>query len=363
MSELIFCFRGTLLAAALHLLAGHGKGGRAVAVAFVVWAALTAGGGCDTATNECGGDVLLTHRVGDFCSTRAEGCPFGTVECAGRNQVICSQNCTLTAEHILDAVSLAKKPRCQNGGYYEDFRATECTCPYAFSGPQCQQSDPCAQMECGPNGECEDGRCVCDFMFSGRHCEMRADCQPPQFAWTGARCVCRPGFEGDRCDRCSAGLICVPVFESPHEFEAVVLDDPLLAEEVMTRQRPAGYHAQPYRPSAYAPQLCQCGSALSLGGQSVSSFSAEASRPRAEYDSYVHRMYRESCHSEGGVWKWLVFALAGAVLVLVLLYIYCRHADLAPLPANPSSAGAVSPGYPKPSLGDYSMLMPRTPYR
>ncbi len=241
------------------------------------------------ALNGCGGDMLLSYRIGEFCDTRQlPACPFGTVQCDGPNNVICEANCSITAQLVIDAV--AKKHKCLNGGYYEDARDRACTCPYGYFGDACEHHDPCINVECG-TGECNKGKCICDFYYTGSSCQIRVDCQPPRYSWTGTQCKCRHGFDGEKCDRCISGLVCVPTRSGG--FEAVVVDEDRI-EELLQSPVLEGYSATPYVPVAHPPQFCQCSKSLDPLKESISDWDDSGSHAPYFLDLYRHHKYDHS---------------------------------------------------------------------
>lgn len=301
-----------------------------------------------SSTNECGGNNLLTHRVGDFCDAKTEDCPFGVVECVGKEKIICSPNCSITVQVILDEVTLKGKrnSNCLNGGFYREYWDDECTCPYGFLGSKCETKDDCLNLECGSNGECMNGKCTCDFLYTGTNCEIRKDCQTPRFQWTGSHCACRTGFTGDRCDRCTEGLVCLPILNSPHEYEAVIISDQELLKDLLEKDQPDGYDAKPYKPTPYPPHYCQCSSASSSllsYSLSVESFSGlDGLEKKSDYNLYVHHFHRFHYGYKSNTIMFFVFA--GVLFVLLLLGVYCNWKN-----SSNKTDSLVSPSIPSPS--------------
>ena len=296
-----------------------------------------------SSTNECGGNNLLTHRVGDFCDAKTEDCPFGLVECVGKEKIICSPNCSITVQIILDEVTLKGKrnSNCLNGGFYREYWDDECTCPYGFLGSKCETKDDCLNLECGNNGECLNGKCTCDFLYTGTNCEIRKDCSAPRFQWTGSHCVCRNGFTGDRCDKCVEGLVCLPIINSPHEYEAVIISDHDLLKDLLEKDKPDGYDTKPYIPTPYPPHYCQCSSSSSLLSYSLSveSFSGlDGLEKKSDYNLYVHHFHRFHYGYKSNTIIFYVFA--GILFILLLLGIFCNWRNTnkpTPVPEYPIS--------------------------
>lgn len=64
--------------------------------------------------------------------------------------------------------------------------------------------DPCAGVDCGPNGECVTGTCECEDGFSGVNCEVidlcfNVDCGENGTCLDGT-CECEDGYFGDNCE-------------------------------------------------------------------------------------------------------------------------------------------------------------------
>lgn len=80
-----------------------------------------------------------------------------------------------------------------------------------FAASGCED-DRCATRSCENGGVCIDGFCDCPPGFTGANCELsldpcdRKDCDPNQSSncvsnGEDARCICKDGFEGERCTR------------------------------------------------------------------------------------------------------------------------------------------------------------------
>jgi len=46
-----------------------------------------------------------------------------------------------------------------------------CDCPDGYSGTNCENFDPCFNIDCGANGTCTDGTCDCEDGYQGDFCE------------------------------------------------------------------------------------------------------------------------------------------------------------------------------------------------
>lgn len=72
--------------------------------------------------------------------------------------------------------------------------------------------DPCTGVECLNEGICVDGSCDCPEGFIGPDCGIvldpciNLDCDPARtdsclaISTSEARCICKPGFEGEKCE-------------------------------------------------------------------------------------------------------------------------------------------------------------------
>ncbi|WP_373045707.1 calcium-binding EGF-like domain-containing protein [Vulgatibacter sp.] len=63
-----------------------------------------------------------------------------------------------------------------------------------YGGSGGHAGDPCATVDCGPHGTCNDGTCSCDEGWAGAHC---GDCAPHDLAHEGS---CVPGCALHGCD-------------------------------------------------------------------------------------------------------------------------------------------------------------------
>src|SRR3989338_3380289 len=183
--------------------------------------------------NECGGLNALSSKLGALCdASEIAECPFGRTACHGNDAVMCSPDCSITTQHVLNLVRAPTPPcprstsedadDCLNGGKYDALEA-KCVCPHMYSGKYCETEDPCINASCGLHGYCANGVCICDTFFSGVKCEIKSDCEAPNFRWTGTECKCQRGYEGDKCDRCVADLICVPANAEGTRYYPLVL--------------------------------------------------------------------------------------------------------------------------------------------
>ncbi len=79
-------------------------------------------------------------------------------------------------------------------------------CLLLFQGLcSCEIPDPCAGIDCGDNGTCEEGICDCDPGYTGENCENTEDPCNGFFcgehgACVGGTCVCESDYEGDACE-------------------------------------------------------------------------------------------------------------------------------------------------------------------
>ena len=106
--------------------------------------------------------------------------------------------------------------RCQNGGTCNplgSYRESECECPFAFIGDQCQhnQSSPCGQcsMTNGTGCNAQQTGCICNDGWAGQFCLNRtcelcvaantASCGPITTTDPYGKCICKTGYDGARC--------------------------------------------------------------------------------------------------------------------------------------------------------------------
>lgn len=199
--------------------------------------------------NECGGERVLIHRVGDYCTANMNNkCCVGILACQTENTLMCVPHCNISVEMIME--SRSSPVICFNGGVY-DSSSKQCQCRYPYIiGSQCETMDSCMNVDCGINGHCSEGHCICDFMFSGDKCQIRQDCKPPNKRWTGTRCICESGYEGEDCDSCTKGLICVPSKMNARVYSSLVTLNEQFRDFLLSSSPPDGYIVKPFIPTA-----------------------------------------------------------------------------------------------------------------
>ncbi len=91
--------------------------------------------------------------------------------------------------------------------------------------PACGETDPCKDVECGANGQCDLGICVCNVGFEGAAC---ADEWAAKFvgSYSGATSSCNPGATyGGNIERISADKIRIKEyggFSGTNQIEATI---------------------------------------------------------------------------------------------------------------------------------------------
>lgn len=258
---------------------------------------------CD-AINQCGGDKQLMFAVGELCESQLrEGCPFGRIACQGANSVACIPNCDITFEQIVKS-SLT----CKNRG------VPVCKCPLGYSGRECETRDSCAGIECGAHGSCENGSCVCDAEYMGTNCEIKRDCVGSNFVWTGTTCVCSSNYEGPRCDRCSVGLLCVPLDKNGKRYGAIQVSNETILQKLLIDDPPPEYLVKPRRPSPLT--LCSC----EMGASDTTSFFHDGDDDDVFFapDLYIHRYYTND-RNHDDFYFYTTVVLAGGLGLFILI--------------------------------------------
>lgn len=282
------------------------------------------------ALNQCGGDKALGFVVGELCESQLrDGCPFGRITCQGANSVACIPNCNITFKQIVSN-SLA----CKNNGVHV------CKCPVGYSGRECDLRDACAGVECGAHGVCENGSCACDAEYMGTHCEMRRDCLGSNFVWSGSTCTCAPNYVGPRCERCSPGLLCVPLDKNGKRYGAVQISNETILQEMLSEAPPPEYTARPLRPSPLT--LCSC-DVISAGAEA--SFHDDDDFEYYPADRYVHRYYRGYRDQDGCGFYFIGGAVIIGFLLLLLLGV-CIMSQSPEPPREKKKKGARRSGSP-----------------
>jgi hypothetical protein len=312
------------------------------------------------AENECGGLNALSSKIGVLCdSSMMSPCKFGLTACHGKDAVMCNPDCAITSQRILEmlkTVPVAQENTCLNGGRRES-ATSRCICPHLYSGERCETRDVCADVECGLNGYCVNGICVCDTLFTGNKCEIKSDCRPPNFVWTGTACKCQPGFEGDGCDKCIAGMICVPADPDGIRYSPMIFTSPEDVNELLLFPLPPPYTVRPFLPSP--DQACSCvrklqssSSSKILEGDNIHPVSVSVSAFFDEFDGdgwfqpsqgdYLHRHFKhhysrsDNCYGLEFTMT-VVFVFMVIVLLIWLVSRGCtteRKRDYVPLPSR-----------------------------
>src|SRR3989338_11173616 len=61
--------------------------------------------------NECGGLNALSSKLGALCdASEIAECPFGRTACHGNDAVMCSPDCSITTQHVLNLVRAPTPP-------------------------------------------------------------------------------------------------------------------------------------------------------------------------------------------------------------------------------------------------------------
>ena len=273
--------------------------------------------------NECGGLSSLSSKVGTLCDASGTSpCQFGITTCYGKNAIMCSPDCDITAKHILSLLKAAPLPStntCMNGGVVDPI-TSKCVCPHYYLGEHCETRDMCADVECGLNGYCVNGICVCDSLFTGNKCEIKNGCPPPNFVWTGTMCRCQSGYEGENCDRCVAGLLCVPDNADGKTYSPVLFDpnEMGIVDELLASPPPPPYVARPYVPTT--AQSCACATVQESSSAVVSFFSD--SDNSWYHGDYIHRYFKHHYSRSDGCYPIESVATAVFVTVVIILLIF-----------------------------------------
>lgn len=284
-----------------------------------------------TTTNECGGVRPLREKVDTLCETNIQGaCPFGRLACASRESLKCTPVCTLTLLDVHTSICV----ECRNNGSYslEDRR---CLCKRGYSGDLCEIEDYCRDKDCGLFGTCSSSeqRCLCKSGFSGDHCEINDECSGYAFEWDGRTCRCTENFDGLRCDRCSADLICIP---GKDVYVLARIANKYLVEKLLNATLFDESRAA-YRPTIDVNQLCTC--------QSLSMLSPTTSSLMESYDddneeqivivddgvviAYIDGVYRrEYEHQANENVSFYILLLLFLISVISILAIFACFAGL-----------------------------------
>ena len=279
--------------------------------------------------NECGGLNALSSKLGALCdASEIAECPFGRTACHGNDAVMCSPDCSITTQHVLNLVRAPTPPcprsqsedadDCLNGGKYDALEA-KCVCPHMYSGKYCETEDPCINTSCGLHGYCANGVCICDTFFSGVKCEIKNDCDAPNFRWTGTECKCQRGYEGDKCDRCVANLICVPADTEGTRYYPFVLPSGEDEKDFLELPPPPPYTTRPYVPTT--DQSCACAGSDARMDSRSSLFDDDDDDDDGDY---FHRHYRthylrsDTCYQSDSLAVFVVVIVFGSLLVFVL---------------------------------------------
>ncbi|CAM1325684.1 TENM2 (predicted) [Pycnogonum litorale] len=89
-------------------------------------------------------------------------------------------------------------PNCSDHGVY-DVERERCICEKHWLGLQCSIAK--CDLDCGPNGQCQNGRCVCVNGWTGKRCNQRS-CDARCFEHgqcNNGTCVCIQGWSGKHC--------------------------------------------------------------------------------------------------------------------------------------------------------------------
>jgi len=292
--------------------------------------------------NECGGERVLNHRVGDYCSTNLNlGCYIGIIACQAEDSLMCVPACNITIETIVE--SKKTRPDCFNDGFY-DPETNQCQCRYPYIvGRYCETMDRCASVDCGINGHCDDGKCVCDYGFEGNKCQINKNCNFPNKHWDGYKCSCAKGYEGLDCDDCLQNLLCIPTKTGMRGYTPLIVSNPELYDFILSSTPPEGYIIKPFVPSVLMHQ-CSCDVEPSYRTASVSPASSalvsltenfanfyqnseEAyHRSVPKHVDYIQHLYEKHYirpnECEFSLYFWFVGSFTFVVLFLFVLFCY-----------------------------------------
>ncbi|XP_022239152.1 teneurin-m-like isoform X2 [Limulus polyphemus] len=97
-----------------------------------------------------------------------------------------------------DSDTLRCLPNCSGHGQF-DFELQRCVCNDHWNGPDCSQEK--CDLECGPNGKCQDKQCVCLDGWSGTSCaEKLCDFRCDEHGkCKNGTCICIQGWNGRHC--------------------------------------------------------------------------------------------------------------------------------------------------------------------
>ncbi|GFT69619.1 teneurin-a [Trichonephila clavipes] len=89
-------------------------------------------------------------------------------------------------------------PDCNKHGVY-DLESERCICFDHWAGPDCSRAK--CGLDCGNNGQCEEGRCRCDSGWSGARCDQKTcdDRCHDHGQCNNGTCVCVQGWMGTHC--------------------------------------------------------------------------------------------------------------------------------------------------------------------
>ena len=299
--------------------------------------------------NECGGLNALSLKLGALCdASEVSECSFGRTAYHGNDAVMCNPDCSITPQQVLQLTKTPPCPHprsqsgvednCLNGGKYDPVEA-KCVCPHLYSGVYCETEDPCINTNCGLHGHCANGVCVCDTFFSGVRCEIKSDCEPPNFRWTGTECKCQRGYEGDKCDRCVADLICVPANAEGTRYYPLVLS---LEEDFFELPPPPPYTTRPYVPTT--GQLCACGTDPKIGSRSSLFDDDDDDGDDGDYfHSHYHTHYSRSdrCYESDSLAVIVVIIVFVSLLVFALYRCVTPRNDVLPRTRQPQARSPV----------------------
>ncbi|XP_054706781.1 teneurin-m-like [Uloborus diversus] len=89
-------------------------------------------------------------------------------------------------------------PDCNKHGVY-DLETEKCVCFDHWAGPECSRAK--CGLDCGKNGQCEEGRCRCEVGWSGPKCDRKTcdDRCHDHGQCNNGTCVCVQGWMGTHC--------------------------------------------------------------------------------------------------------------------------------------------------------------------